>query len=110
MLNMLEGKFNQMFDQITTMDERVINLETHGEIKIGKLKREVDALKRHNEWLESQMPDRLREMRLRKENAEKEELLRRKGGILEILDIDYIEEYRRSKENLSRSNSPPIDA
>ena len=53
MLNLLEGKFNQMFDQITTMDERVINLETHGEIKIGKLKREVDALKRHNEWLES---------------------------------------------------------
>ena len=56
------------------------------------------------------MPDRLREMRLRKENAEKEKLLGRKGGILEILDIDYIEEYRRSKENLSRSNSPPIDS
>ena len=48
-------------------------------------------MKKHNDWLESQMPERLREMKLKRANAEKEELLRRKGGILEILDIDYIE-------------------
>ena len=63
-----------------------------------------------NEWLSSQMPERIASDKLERENAEKEELLKKRGKILNVLDLSQIKDKKERKEQMYKPKpSPPLD-
>ena len=77
-----DERFLDMQDRLVVAEERLDQVNEIFEQTIEELKGTLHQLGIRNEYLESQLPHRIAEAKLKKENEEKEQLLKKKGGIL----------------------------
>lgn len=103
---------DEVLQRVDGLGERIGLLEQANNYTIRDLKAQLAVSQEKFTWLEKQMPEKKAEAQMKKDNEIKEQILKKRGSILQVLDLSRLTDQAGANKDaqLQRRPSPPIDS